>query len=218
MSRYGSGKGGFGEPVIEQTTGAPQIGIVDGGAGAAEARAVWEDNPLCSEEQLQVLQQCRERKNIFFTGSAGTLKLPVRAPGASSTWRRLASDRAELTSLRLQESESPSSFTSEFFSAPINLALLECSSSLPLAGSLVCSSSRGDLIKFALPPLRSPGKERQLITYFLQVTATTGIAALQINGSTLHSWAGVGLGKDPVLTLSERILYVVALARFYLQC
>lgn len=29
-----------------------------------------------------------------------------------------------------------------------------------------------------------------------QVTATTGIAALQISGITVHSWAGVGLAKD----------------------
>lgn len=29
-----------------------------------------------------------------------------------------------------------------------------------------------------------------------QVTATTGIASLQVSGITIHSWAGVGLGKD----------------------
>lgn len=31
-----------------------------------------------------------------------------------------------------------------------------------------------------------------------EVTATTGIAALQVNGSTLHSFAGMGLGHDAV--------------------
>jgi len=36
-----------------------------------------------------------------------------------------------------------------------------------------------------------------------QVTATTGIAALQVSGITVHSWAGVGLAKDvrPPLSL-----------------
>lgn len=77
MSRYGSGKGGFGQPPRDQTIGAPDIGVIAGGEAAVAATAVWEDNPLCSEEQLQVLQQCRERKNIFFTGSAGTYQPPA---------------------------------------------------------------------------------------------------------------------------------------------
>jgi len=38
-----------------------------------------------------------------------------------------------------------------------------------------------------------------------QVTATTGIASLQVGGSTLHSWAGVGLGKDALMVHVDRI-------------
>ncbi|GAA6009141.1 hypothetical protein JCM10207_004280 [Rhodosporidiobolus poonsookiae] len=38
-----------------------------------------------------------------------------------------------------------------------------------------------------------------------QVTATTGIAALQVSGVTIHSWAGVGLGKEPISVLYDRI-------------
>ena len=38
-----------------------------------------------------------------------------------------------------------------------------------------------------------------------QVTATTGIASLQVGGSTLHSWAGVGLGKEPLMVHVDRI-------------
>ncbi len=30
------------------------------------------------------------------------------------------------------------------------------------------------------------------------ITASTGIAALNIGGATLHSWAGIGLGKETV--------------------
>ncbi|GAA5935910.1 uncharacterized protein JCM15063_001846 [Sporobolomyces koalae] len=38
-----------------------------------------------------------------------------------------------------------------------------------------------------------------------QITATTGIAALQINGTTIHSWAAVGLGKRPIHELYDSI-------------
>jgi len=37
------------------------------------------------------------------------------------------------------------------------------------------------------------------------VTGTTGVAALQINGVTLHSWAGVGLGTGSVDSLVKKI-------------
>lgn len=39
----------------------------------------------------------------------------------------------------------------------------------------------------------------------LAVTASTGIAAVNIRGQTLHSWAGIGLGKDKAETLAMRI-------------
>lgn len=37
------------------------------------------------------------------------------------------------------------------------------------------------------------------------VTAPTGIAAVHIGGTTLHSWAGIGLGKGSAQTLLARI-------------
>ena len=36
-------------------------------------------------------------------------------------------------------------------------------------------------------------------------TSTTGVSALLINGTTLHSWAGVGLGEDTKNVLLERV-------------
>ncbi|GAA5903502.1 DEAD/DEAH box helicase [Sporobolomyces salmoneus] len=39
-----------------------------------------------------------------------------------------------------------------------------------------------------------------------QVTATTGIAALQVNGTTVHSWASIGLGDKPVHELYSKIM------------
>lgn len=40
----------------------------------------------------------------------------------------------------------------------------------------------------------------------LAVTASTGLAAYNIDGITLHRWAGIGLGKAPIEVLLERIL------------
>lgn len=37
------------------------------------------------------------------------------------------------------------------------------------------------------------------------MTATTGIAALQISGITIHSFAGIGLGKEAINVLYDRI-------------
>ena len=39
------------------------------------------------------------------------------------------------------------------------------------------------------------------------VTATTGIAAVNINGVTIHSFAGVGLAKDPVNIILQKMSY-----------
>lgn len=39
----------------------------------------------------------------------------------------------------------------------------------------------------------------------IAITASTGIAGLNIGGSTVHSFAGIGLGKEPADKLAERI-------------
>ncbi|TBU47338.1 hypothetical protein BD309DRAFT_502569 [Dichomitus squalens] len=39
----------------------------------------------------------------------------------------------------------------------------------------------------------------------LAITASTGIASVNIGGCTLHSWAGIGLGKEDQLALVARI-------------
>jgi ATP-dependent DNA helicase PIF1 len=40
----------------------------------------------------------------------------------------------------------------------------------------------------------------------LDVTASTGIAALNVGGATIHSWAGLGLGEDPVPYIVSQIV------------
>ena len=58
---------------------------------------------------------------------------------------------------------------------------------------------------------------REIIQYFRKgidgsrskmcITASTGIASINIGGTTLHSWAGVGLGQEPVKRLAAKITY-----------
>ncbi|SCV70016.1 BQ2448_1410 [Microbotryum intermedium] len=95
-----------------------------------DKETVWRDNPMCSHEQLEVLNKAREGRNVFFTGSAGVGK-----------------------SFLLQEIRR--------------------------------------LIKF---------QNREYAT-----TAPTGIAALQIGGSTIQSWAGIGIGKENLMTLYDKL-------------
>lgn len=40
----------------------------------------------------------------------------------------------------------------------------------------------------------------------LAITASTGLAAVNIGGGTLHSWAGIGLGKEPLGELIQTFL------------
>lgn len=40
----------------------------------------------------------------------------------------------------------------------------------------------------------------------LAVTSTTGVAALNIHGRTLHSWSGIGIGKGSSTTLTNKIM------------
>ena len=39
----------------------------------------------------------------------------------------------------------------------------------------------------------------------LEITASTGIAAVNIGGSTIHSWAGIGLANQPIEQILENI-------------
>lgn len=56
------------------------------------------------------------------------------------------------------------------------------------------------LLKEIIKWCRGEGNRR------LAVTASTGIASVNIGGSTLHSWAGIGLGKETAERLAGRIL------------
>ncbi|PSS37109.1 hypothetical protein PHLCEN_2v982 [Hermanssonia centrifuga] len=87
---------------------------------------------MLSDEQQFVLDMVKQKRNVFFTGSAGT--------GKSTLLKEII--------------------------------------------GWCTKEAKGNTTKFA-------------------VTASTGIAGVNIGGSTLHSWAGIGLGKEPVKQLLD---------------
>lgn len=52
----------------------------------------------------------------------------------------------------------------------------------------------------------------------LTITSTTGIAAVNVKGQTLHSWAGVGLCKNPVHKTVEKIRTRMSTLKQILNC
>ena len=40
---------------------------------------------------------------------------------------------------------------------------------------------------------------REINTLKIGITSTTGVSALLINGTTIHSWAGIGFGNDTLV-------------------
>jgi ATP-dependent DNA helicase PIF1 len=48
--------------------------------------------------------------------------------------------------------------------------------------------------------------KRNYASLGLEVTASTGIAAVNIGGSTIHSWAGIGLANLPIAQIIENLL------------
>ena len=79
-----------------------------------------------------------------------------------------------------------------------------------MSATLECLS----LISLKSSDKRGTGKSvliREIIRWAVRVhriifvTASTGMAAVNINGMTLHSWSGCGLCKRPVSTYVARI-------------
>ena len=52
----------------------------------------------------------------------------------------------------------------------------------------------------------------------LTITSTTGIAAVNVKGQTLHSWAGVGLCKNPIYKTVEKIRMRPSTLKQILNC
>lgn len=68
-----------------------------------------------------------------------------------------------------------------------------------VSSTRIIGTGKTVLLREIIEFLRSTGR-------CVAVTASTGIASINIGGTTLHSWAGIGLGKDTTKRLSVKIL------------
>lgn len=57
-----------------------------------------------------------------------------------------------------------------------------------------------------LHPPQPQQQEQEQPLLKLAITASTGIASVNIDGCTLHSWAGIGLGKENVRVLTAKLV------------
>lgn len=55
---------------------------------------------------------------------------------------------------------------------------------------------------FIIKALRELGK---YVGKNVDITSTTGISAVNVSGTTIHSWSGIRLGKEPVMKILKRI-------------
>ena len=55
---------------------------------------------------------------------------------------------------------------------------------------------------------------RKLYGRAVATTSTTGVSAIQLSGKTIHSWAGIGLGKDKVEKMVKDIKKTKAHSRW----
>jgi ATP-dependent DNA helicase PIF1 len=68
-----------------------------------------------------------------------------------------------------------------------------------VSSTRISGTGKTVLLREILRVLRSPSCR-------VAVTASTGIASINIGGTTLHSWAGIGLGEGTAKRLSGKIL------------
>lgn len=70
---------------------------------------------------------------------------------------------------------------------------------IKLTGRIISSGTgKSVLLRAIIDSLRQKFDE-------VAITAPTGIAGVNIGGSTIHSWAGIGLGKERVEDLVSRL-------------
>ena len=66
--------------------------------------------------------------------------------------------------------------------------------------------------------VRALKQQRNMTVTNMPVTAPSGIAALNVNGSTIHSWAGIGLGDRSAVDLTNEVLRVPFRKRKWQTC
>lgn len=163
---------------------------------ASTSAALSQADEADQEEVAEIAQALHKRDPYAITGSA--IKAAIKSRG-----KKRAADAVEAPRMQPvgRKSTTGSEVAKVFLSAEQRgvIDLLKTGKSVFFTGS--AGTGKSVLLRSAIKELRDMHKTPDKVA----VTASTGLAACNIGGITLHSFAGVGLGRDDVPEMVKKV-------------
>ncbi|KAL4920552.1 PIF1-like helicase-domain-containing protein, partial [Aspergillus aurantiobrunneus] len=202
----------------------PPVPPDDNPAPPSSIQLPWSSSPPAHFQKPAAPRTVPWRKqedNVIVIDDDTKPKTPAR-PSSTAPWNKTASAikeeqkelRRQYKQTQAQKTQSaPKQHTPRTQVAPIFLsdeqrhvlkAVVDKGKSIFFTGS--AGTGKSVLMREIIKKLRDKyRKEPDRVA----VTASTGLAACNIEGVTLHSFAGIGLGKEPVPELVKKVLSIV---------